>query len=73
MSDKRDERRKSKPAADEGGSIPIDPELEAALREAMEAVDEPEAAPAKPRANREPGLLDAEPISEGEAEAVVFE
>lgn len=68
MSDKRDEGRKPKPAADEGGSIPIDPELEAALREAMEAVEEPKAA--KPRADREPGLLDAEPVSEREAEAV---
>lgn len=68
MSDKRDEGRKPKPAADEGGSIPIDPELEAALREAMEAVEEPKAA--KSRADREPGLLDAEPVSEREAEAV---
>ena len=66
----RDEPRNPKPAADEGGSIPIDPELEAALREAMEAVDESEAAPAKARAARDPGLLDADPVSEAEAEAV---
>jgi molecular chaperone GrpE len=66
----REEPRNPKPAADEGGSIPIDPELEAALREAMEAVDESEAAPAKARAARDPGLLDADPVSEAEAEAV---
>ena len=72
MSGKRDEGRKPEPATgDDGGSIPIDPELEAALREAMESVGESEPKrPARARAEREPGLLDAEPISEGEAEAV---
>lgn len=50
---------------DEGGSIPIDPELEAALREAVDSVEEPQA---KPR--RDAGVIDAEPVSEGEAEAV---
>lgn len=69
MSGPRDEGRKPKPAADEGGSIPIDPELEAALREAMDAVEEPEVT-ARSRASRETGLLDAEPVSEVEAEAV---
>jgi molecular chaperone GrpE len=66
MSNKREESRKPD---DEGGSIPIDPELEAALREAMESVEEPAAAPAKARASRAPAL-EAEPVPEGEAEAV---
>ena len=67
MSGKRDESRRARPEqGDEGGSIPIDPELEAALREAVDSVEEPKAA--KPRA--EVGVLDAEPVSEGEAEAV---
>src|SRR5204863_199725 len=69
MNGKRDDGRKAKPAEDEGGSIPIDPELEAALREAMESV-ETEAAPAKPRASRAPDELHADPVSESEAEAV---
>lgn len=63
----RDERRK-KSEPDEGGSIPIDPELEAALREAEESVGESSAKP--PRTGGERGLLDAEPVSEKEAEAV---
>ncbi len=54
MSSKRDE---------EGGSIPIDPELEAALREAMESVET--------HAARASGELQADPVSESEAEAVV--
>ncbi len=72
MSGKRDEGRKPKSAAeDEGGSIPIDPELEAALREAMKSVGESETKrPAPARTAPEPGLLDAEPVPEGEAEAV---
>ena len=72
MSAKRDEGRKPQQAAeDDGGSIPIDPELEAALREAMESVGESQnAPPPAPRSAREPGLLHAEPIPEGEAEAV---
>src|SRR5262245_6790928 len=68
MSGKRDEGRRPKPAADEGGSIPIDPELEAALREATEAVEED--TPASPHEGGNAGLLDPEPLSEGEAEAV---
>jgi molecular chaperone GrpE len=61
MSSKRDESRKPNPAADdEGGSIPIDPELAAALREAMDSVDE----------SRKSGILEADPVSQGEAEAV---
>jgi molecular chaperone GrpE len=66
MSGKRDENRKPKPAADEGGSIPIDPELEAALREAVESVGEEAAAQ---RAKPEAGMRDAESVSEGEAGA----
>jgi molecular chaperone GrpE len=71
MSAVRDERKK-KTEDDEGGSIPIDPELEAALREAMESVEEPKAAAARVRADHadEAPLLDAEPVPEGEAEAV---
>ena len=45
MTVKRDESRKPRPGQappdDDGGSIPIDPELEAALREAVAAVEEP--------------------------------
>ncbi len=70
MSGNRDERRKATPDEDEGGTIPIDPELEAALREATEAVEEPKLVePKAPRARDLP-VLDAEPVSEGEAEAV---
>jgi molecular chaperone GrpE len=70
MSGKRDENRRP-PTDDEGGSIPIDPELAAALREAMESVEDPQETAAKAaRSEREPGVLDAEPVSEGEAEAV---
>jgi len=44
MTGKRDESRRARPEPDdEGGSIPIDPELEAALREATEAVADPRA------------------------------
>jgi molecular chaperone GrpE len=68
MSAKRDDGRRPKPPEDEGGSIPIDPELAAALREAEEAVGESSAAP--PRAKTEAGVLDADPVSEKEAEAV---
>jgi len=73
MTGKRDEPRQPRSAAYEGGSIPIDPELEAALREAMEAVAESEEVASEPSpsaARREPGVLHAEPVSEGEAEAV---
>ena len=72
MSGKRDEGRKVKPEPDdEGGSIPIDPELEAALREATEAVADPRAsAPKGPRPAPGEGILEAEPVSEAEAEAV---
>ena len=69
MSSKRDDGRRE-PEQDEGGSIPIDPELAAALREAMESVGESERAPAG-RPAREPGVLEAEPLPEGQAEAVV--
>jgi molecular chaperone GrpE len=67
MSSKRDEGRKHA-EDDEGGSIPIDPELEAALREAMESVGEPQAGAGKGRSAH--GMLESEPIAEGEAEAV---
>jgi len=75
MNGKYDERRRSRAIPDdEGGSIPTDPELEAALREAAAAVEEgEEAEQAKSDARyaeRDPGLLDAEPVAEGEAEAV---
>jgi molecular chaperone GrpE len=72
MSGKRDESHKAKPAPDdEGGSIPIDPELEAALREATESVADPGApAPKRPRVRSSEGILEAEPVSEAEAEAV---
>jgi molecular chaperone GrpE len=64
MSAKRDESRKLRqPPEDDGGSIPIDPELEAALREAVAAVEEPGAA-ARKSANE--GVSDAEPGAEGE-------
>jgi molecular chaperone GrpE len=66
MSGNRDPRRRPKPPSDEGGSIPIDPELEAALREAVDSVDEPQRAPA-----RDPDELQPERIPEGEAEAEV--
>jgi molecular chaperone GrpE len=56
--------------SDEGGSIPIDPELEAALREATDSVEDPQPAAPRPARAAEPGVLEAEPISEGEAEAV---
>jgi len=70
MSVKRDESRKPRQVPeDDGGSIPIDPELEAALREAVAAVEEP--APARKR-EREVGVLEADPVSEGEAEAVAL-
>jgi molecular chaperone GrpE len=65
VSGNRDPGRRPKPPSDEGGSIPIDPELEAALREAVDSVDEPERPPA-----RDPGELHTEPVPEGEAEAV---
>ena len=68
MSGKRDDDRKPRPPEDEGGSIPIDPELAAALREAEESVGESGAAP--PRARTQSGVLDADPVSEKEAEAV---
>jgi molecular chaperone GrpE len=59
----RDGSRNATPDPDdEGGSIPIDPELEAALREATESVVDPRAATA-PRAGS------SDPVSEGEAEA----
>jgi molecular chaperone GrpE len=62
MSAKRDESRTLKQAPeDEGGSIPIDPELEAALREAVAAVEEP--AGRKPAAEGAPG---AAPAGEGD-------
>ena len=72
MSGKRDESRQVKPEPDdEGGSIPIDPELEAALREATESVADPRAsAPKGARAESGEGILESEPVSEGEAEAV---
>jgi molecular chaperone GrpE len=72
MSGKRDESRKVKPAPDdEGGSIPIDPELEAALREATESVADPRAsAPKGARVASSEGILESEPVSEAEAEAV---
>jgi molecular chaperone GrpE len=72
MSGKRDESRKVKPEPDdEGGSIPIDPELEAALREATESVaDRRASAPKGARAASSEGILESEPVSEGEAEAV---
>jgi molecular chaperone GrpE len=73
MNGKRDpnQNRPAKPDPDdEGGSIPIDPELEAALREATESVAEPRAAaPRGPRSG--PGILESEPVSEEQAEAVV--
>jgi molecular chaperone GrpE len=52
MSRKRDEK-----PDDEGGSIPIDPELEAALREAMDSVADPRASAAQgaPEGEAEPG------------------
>jgi len=63
MTGKRDDGRKARPEPDdEGGSIPIDPELEAALREATEAVADPRA-----RAAGDP--LESEPVSD---DAVVF-
>jgi molecular chaperone GrpE len=44
MNGKRDDGRGARPEPDdEGGSIPIDPELEAALREATESVADPRA------------------------------
>jgi molecular chaperone GrpE len=72
MSGKRDESRKAKPEPDdEGGSIPIDPELEAALREAMESVPDPRASGAKSQREDPRGeILEHDPVSEGEAEAV---
>ena len=70
MSSVRDEtHEEDRDLEGEGGSIPIDPELEAALREAVAAVEEPQAA-AQARADHGPPLLDAEPVPEGEAEAV---
>jgi molecular chaperone GrpE len=67
MSSKRDESRG--PAdEEEGGSIPIDPELEAALREAMESVGDTQSGAAKRRGGH--GMLESEPLAEGEAEAV---
>jgi len=67
MSAKRDENRRPRQAPDdEGGSIPIDPELEAALREAVAAVEDPAAA----RRPGGEGAPDAEPAAEG-GEAVV--
>jgi molecular chaperone GrpE len=63
MNGKRDDRRKMRPDPDdEGGSIPIDPELEAALREATEAVADP-----RPKAAAGEGILEPEPVS-GERE-----
>jgi molecular chaperone GrpE len=63
MSGKRDDGRQARPEPDdEGGSIPIDPELEAALREATESV-------ADPRAKVATDPLESEPISD---DAVVF-
>jgi molecular chaperone GrpE len=51
MTAKRDDNRNPRQAPeDEGGSIPIDPELEAALREAVAAVEEPAARPSGPAA-----------------------
>jgi len=73
MSDKRDESRKARPEPDdEGGSIPIDPELEAALREATESVADPRVSSAAkdPRGASTEGILESEPVSEGEPEAV---
>jgi len=71
MNGKRDEKRKAGPDPDEGGSIPIDPELEAALREATESVADPRAsAPKGPRAASSDGILESEPVPEAEAEAV---
>jgi len=73
MSGKRDESRKVKPEPDdEGGSIPIDPELEAALREATESVADPRVSAAKgARTGSGEGILESEPVSGEEAEAVV--
>jgi molecular chaperone GrpE len=51
---------------DEGGSIPTDPELAAALREAAAAVEEADDV----EAAGDHGLLDAEPVAEGTVEAV---
>jgi len=66
MNGKRDDRRKMRPDPDdEGGSIPIDPELEAALREATESVADP-----RPKAAAGERILETEPVS-GEGEAVV--
>lgn len=68
MSAKRDENRRPQQAPeDDGGSIPIDPELEAALREAVAAVEEPASA-RRPGGEAGPG---AEPALEG-GEAVVL-
>lgn len=56
MNGKRDDRRKVRPEPDdEGGSIPIDPELEAALREATESVADPRAGAEDP--------IESEPVS----------
>jgi molecular chaperone GrpE len=73
MSGKRDESRKVKPEPDdEGGSIPIDPELEAALREATESVADPRASASRgARPESGEGTLESDPVPAGEAEAVV--
>ena len=72
MSGMRDESRKVEPEPDdEGGSIPIDPELEAALREATESVADPRmSAPKGAHAESGEGILESEPVPEG-AETVV--
>jgi molecular chaperone GrpE len=65
MSVKRDESRKLREAPeDDGGSIPIDPELEAALREAVAAVEEP--------APRKPAEGGPESVPEGGAEGTAL-
>jgi molecular chaperone GrpE len=68
MSAKRDEnRRRQEPPADDGGSIPIDPELEAALREAVASVEEPSA-------RRQPADAgQTEPVPEGGDAALLRE
>jgi molecular chaperone GrpE len=60
-----------------GRSIPTDPELEEALRAAADAVDDDAPAEEKPEPAPETnrmgdGLLHADPIEPGEAEALVF-
>ncbi len=79
MSGKADSKGRAAGSGDEesGGSIAMDAELEAALREAVAAVADPDDGSepegrAAPVDAPEDGLLPHEPFDEGEAEALVF-